>query len=202
MLQRSISTRGRLVKLGCLGATLGLVIVCILSVKGGSHIVKLPPEGEVKSIVAKLNDVKTQNLYGVAKFALPREYFGAVIDTITPARKDTGRNDWENDKIFAKLGELEILTTDGRTIVICLYDVGKTVAGFKVDGVQCFREGKHHPVSVSKDHESYEDESVLLYKIVVEISHEQETKVKSERLGRYLAALRRSIGEIPPERRN
>jgi hypothetical protein len=124
--------------------------------------VSLPEEEEVETMTAKVHDLEEKmSLPPVPEFTIPREYVPVLLNAVKPAEQDNGGGDaW--GKVYENVAEMKIQMKAGQTIRISFYDVGKTVAGFTVDGVRCFRGGEHKPIFICDEYQSYEDESVLM----------------------------------------
>jgi hypothetical protein len=165
------------------------------------EMVPLPAEEDVDTLTVSVHDLlESMGIPPVPEYDVPREYIPVLLSGVTPARTMGGRTPL-NPRINPILGEMTIKTKAGASIYISIHDLGKTVAGFTVDGVQCVRDGEYKPIFVCQEYQSYTAESLLLCEIIRGIYEEQQAQKKSNELSRRIDELQRSIGEKLPERR-
>jgi hypothetical protein len=169
------------------------------------RVLELPRENDIVRMTAKVHDVGIEmGILRVREFTVPRQYIGLLLDALGPVDANPtpiSRYDCTWGNVYPDIAQMTIETKSGKTLRIELYDLGKTVMAFTVDGVRCTRRGQLSPVLVSREYESYADETVLLTEIIGEISRQVETGKHSEKLEPLLVDLRRSLGRIEPERR-
>jgi hypothetical protein len=182
------------------GMSLVLAVVGFIIGKsrtGNLEILNLPSDDEIEKITVSVHDARMSTLENVQDFNVPHAYKGVIMRPLRPAATAYPPH-W--DDIYTKLGTVVIETRAGARTIVELYDTGKTEAGFKINGVACFRAGKHMPFYESSTEKAYAGEAVLLCDIIRELYAEERTKKKRGRLERYIEQLRRSIGELPPGR--
>jgi hypothetical protein len=172
--------------------------------KIGLQIVALPNVDEIAVMVAWVDDLRNERgIYPVREFSVPPDYIPSLLGVIEPAQSDATSPlgyDRSWGTVYPKIGGITIKTTAGKAICIELYDTGKTVAAFTIDGIRCFRSGAHNPVFIGPEYESYVDESVLLIDVIREIAWEVETNAQSARLASDIEEFQRSRGERQPRR--
>jgi hypothetical protein len=182
--------------LGALAAAMACLLLFMFMNKAREPII-LPAEDEVEFMTAYVEDLeKEMAIPPVPEFRVPPQYVPVLLNGLKPARRFGG--EWSSGDV--KIGGLVIHTKAGSAIHVEIYDIGKTVAGFSVDGVPCVRAGEHKPVFVCDEYQSYHDDSVLLTHIIREIHKELESG-RSDRLKGYIEDLERSKGERPPATR-
>jgi hypothetical protein len=159
----------------------------------------LPRDADIVKLSAMVVDLPHLGINGVPKFDVPPDYINVILGALRPAIKNKPIDKWGPP--YVPIGELWIFTKAPWPVRVVFYDIGNGPAAFTIDGVSGFRGGRLAPVFVSSEYESYEGESVLICKALKEMYLCTKKNPKSNKLTRYIENLRRSRGEIPPEKR-
>src|SRR5262249_49646800 len=150
-------------------------------------LVDLPADGEIEVITACVNDPRDVKVAtNTPDFTLPARYIPKLMKAFRPAIRIDNIRDETWEKVYPRIGAMTLHTASGKTIRIQIYDSGKTVAAFRVDGVPCACGAKrttHWP------------EASLVCQILSEIYAEQLTCKKSDKLPYFITMLERITEE-------
>jgi hypothetical protein len=164
---------------------------------GNSAAPVLPPDEDVVSVTATLNDGGPYPVTpAVPEFPVPRKYMGTVLAALRPATARDGAVLGEQKGVT--LGVLKVTTRQGQTLTIPWYVFGKYKLCYAVDGVRCVRGGAYKPLCVDGEDEFYGDEATALSAIIYLIHEEQSTGKVPDKLQNAIEDLERSRGERPP----
>lgn len=163
-----------------------------------------PPEpivlndADVESVTAEVFPVDGMGVNHIPPFTIPPEYRSHVLDALRPIVASDYPAGWDE---FGTIAKLSIRKRDGSNIDVLIPMCGQNSLCFKLNGIQCGRDGPYEPVDdIVHDgiRLGYGDESLMLYEFLRQIHNQTTTGEEDPRLADAFANLQRSAGKLPP----
>jgi hypothetical protein len=153
----------------------------------------------VTGITAELFDPGHDKIFEpIPPFTVPVDYHAAVLGALSPTMVKEYPARWDETRTF---GQLILTTKDGGQMVVRFCHAGKGRLCYQIDGKRHVRGGTYEPLSIGKDgYKSFCDESIALCELLEWLAKPQSDPKRAGKLRRQIDMLKRSRGELPPER--